>query len=127
MQQLKSKHASDYQDGELQQEKKIETNPSKEPSKQPTLHQSIQQFQPYICKRHKKLYTSLVDKIAVDIQPTSIIEDKGFHKFVNALDPRYAFPSRRTIMRSMLPAKYEHVREGLKDQLSQCTVLCTYL
>ena len=30
--------------------------------------------------------------IAVDIQPTSIVEDKGFHKFVNAIDPRYAFP-----------------------------------
>ena len=48
MQHLKSKHASDYQDIELEQEKKrkIDKNPSKEPSKQPTL-QSIEQFQPY--------------------------------------------------------------------------------
>jgi len=31
--------------------------------------------------------------IAVDIQPTFIVEDKWFQKFVNALDHRYACPS----------------------------------
>ena len=61
---------------------------------------------------------SLVDMIAVDIQPTSIVEDKEFQKFVNALDPRYALPSRRIIMRNMLPARYAHVSEVLRVQLS---------
>ena len=56
--------------------------------------------------------------IAVDIQPTSIVEDKEFQKFVNAHDPRYALPSRRIIMRNMLPARYAHVREVLRVQLS---------
>jgi len=58
--------------------------------------------------------------IATDIQPMSVVEDKGFQfqEFVNALDPRYVLPSRRTITRSMLPARYEHVRDELKVQLS---------
>lgn len=120
------------QDVELEWEekkKKEEKNHSKEPNKQPTLHQSIEWSQPYGidfpgCKKQD---TSLVDTIAVDIQPTSIVEDKRFQKFVNALDHRYVLPSRRTIMRSMLPARYERVRKGLKVQLSSvqyCALTC---
>ena len=86
------------QDVELEWEekkKKEEKNHSKEPSKQPTLHQSIEWSQPYRrdFPRCKKQDTSLVDMIAVDIQPTFIVEDKWFQKFVNALDHRYACPS----------------------------------
>ncbi len=124
VQHLKSKHASHYKDVELEREeekrKKVDKQPSKAPNQQPTLQHSLQQCQPYArsSPRCKKLDTALVDMIALDVQPTSIVEDKGFLKFVNALDPRYEPPSRRTIMRSMLPARYESIRDELKDQLT---------
>ncbi len=35
--------------------------------------------------------------IATDVQPVSIVEDKGFNKFVKVLDPKYSTPSRQTI------------------------------
>ena len=45
---LKSKYASDYQNVEVEheeeKERKVGKNSSKEPSKQPTLHQSIQEI-----------------------------------------------------------------------------------
>ena len=37
------------------------------------------------------------------MQPVSIVEDKGFTKFLKVLDPKYTAPSRRTIMREDLP------------------------
>ena len=87
----------------------------------------MERFQPYArdSPRCKKLDTSLVDMIATDIQPMSVVEDKGFQEFVNALDPRYVLPSRRTITRSMLPTRYEHFWDELKVQMS--CVQCTYL
>ena len=51
--------------------------------------------------RYNKHDTFLADMIAIDIQPTSIVEDKGFQKFVSALavtPGSYASPSRKTLM-----------------------------
>ena len=45
--------------------------------------------------------------IVCDLQPTTIVEDRGFRQFVLTLDTRYQLPSRRTIMRDVLPKKYE--------------------
>ena len=85
----------------------------------------MERFQPYVrdSPRCKKLDTSLVDIIATNIHPMSVVE--GIPGFVNALDPRYVLPSRRTITRSMLPTRYEHFWDELKVQMS--CVQCTYL
>ena len=47
---------------------------------------------------------ALVNMLVTDIQPAKIVEDKGFRKFINVLDPRYNPPSRRTIMRESATA-----------------------
>lgn len=41
--------------------------------------------------------------IAEDVQPFSIIENRGFQKLVRFLDSRYTLPSRRTIGRTLIP------------------------
>ena len=48
--------------------------------------------------------------------PPTIFNCRGqwFQKSVRTLDPQYEMPSRRTIMRKILPAKYEEVRESHK-------------
>ena len=56
--------------------------------------------------------------LATDMQPASIVEDKGFQKFVAALDSRYELPSRRTIMRSLLSDKYEETKNMVKSDLA---------
>lgn len=53
---------------------------------------------------------ALVDMIINDLQPASIVEDKGFVSLINVLDPRYALPSRRTISRSLLPRRYAAIK-----------------
>ena len=69
-------------------------------------------------KRRKFLDESLVNMITTDLQPPFIVEDTGFQSFISALDPRYKPPSRRTIMRSLLPEKYRSEKEKLQETLS---------
>ena len=45
--------------------------------------------------------------IVVDMQPTSIVEDRGFQKFVSSLDARYHPPSCKTIAGTLLSQTYK--------------------
>jgi len=51
-----------------------------------------------------------VEMIAEDMQPFSIVENRGFQKLVRLLDSRYTLPSRRTIGRTLIPDIYETTR-----------------
>lgn len=53
------------------------------------------------------------------MQPLSVVENEGFIKFVKELDPRYQLPSRSTITRSLLPKKYEKLKDAVKRELTQ--------
>ena len=60
---------------------------------------------------------ALVNMIVTDLQPVSIVEDKGFKEFVQVIDQKYTPPSRRTIMRELLPSMYLSKRAELEEQL----------
>ncbi len=86
---------------------------------------SMTRVYPKDSSKCKKLDNSLIEMIATDIQPISVVEDKGFINFTSALDPWYKLPSRRTITRRLLPAKYEEKRESLFKVLrSNVKMLC---
>ena len=61
--------------------------------------------------------------VATDMQPSTIVEDKGFNKFVSLLDPKYQLPSRRNLMRK-LPVKYDEVKQTVKNQLNFAPSVC---
>ena len=54
--------------------------------------------------RRRTIDESLVSMLAHDLQPASMVEDRGFLAFLEAIDPKYTPPSRHTIMRVHLPA-----------------------
>ena len=56
--------------------------------------------------------------IVADLQPATIVEDQGFLSFLRTLDPWYNPPSRRSIMRTLLPEKYRSEREALQASIS---------
>lgn len=56
--------------------------------------------------------------IVKDLQPASIVEDNGFQEFVRVLDPKYATPSRRSLMREDLPQMYMSKRAEIEEQLA---------
>lgn len=49
-----------------------------------------------------------------DFQPSSIVEDYGFRRFVNILNPSYQLPARKTITNSFLPAQFKKISNRQK-------------
>lgn len=57
--------------------------------------------------------------IAEDLQPLSVVENRGFRKLVNLLDPQYVLPSRRTIGRKLIPELFESTKSIFSSHLSE--------
>lgn len=62
---------------------------------------------------------AIVEMIAEDMQPFSIVENCGFQKLIRFLDSRYTIPSRRTIERTLIPNKYESTRSKVFELVSK--------
>ncbi|XP_049823404.1 E3 SUMO-protein ligase ZBED1 [Aethina tumida] len=65
----------------------------------------------------KKIDDKLMLLFTRDFQPFSVVEDYGFQLFVQALNPSYRLPTRKTIRNSLLPAKYEEVYNKTKEAM----------
>lgn len=59
--------------------------------------------------------------IVEDLQPFSIIEDGGFRKFVNHLEPSYTLPCRTTLSRQHLASKFADVETAIDIWTSRTT------
>ncbi|XP_030763197.1 zinc finger BED domain-containing protein 1-like [Sitophilus oryzae] len=67
--------------------------------------------------RQKKINDLILNMIITDLQPFSIVSDRGFRKLLNELEPSYLIPSRPTFSKSLMPARYEEKSEKLKNLL----------
>ncbi|KAK3895702.1 hypothetical protein Pcinc_000625 [Petrolisthes cinctipes] len=88
---------------------------------QPTIHQAFHNRESYArdSRMAKLLDKCLVNMLVADMQPASIVEDEGFKKCVHALDELYELPSRRKIMREVLPKEYEETKSKLSKILDK--------
>lgn len=71
-----------------------------------------------------KVDHALVKLIAMDFQPFSIVEDRGFRTYTQALDPTYVPPSKATVTKRMLPNLYEKVRAEHKERIKTVPAVC---
>ena len=121
---MKLKHPSEskiVEDLKREEEKTKHKRPKlTQPSTQPTLEQVIRKTQKYskTSPQQKALDDCLLEMVVLDIQPASVVEDQGFRRFVNMLDPCYDIPSRRTLMRR-LPTKYDKIKQRVMKVLTQ--------
>ena len=76
--------------------------------------------------RHKAIDKALVKMLAIDMQPGSTVENKGFQDFLKVIDPKYIPPSHRTIMRDHLPILYQGAMEELQVKLSTAQLPLTW-
>ena len=67
---------------------------------------------------------ALINMIITDLQPVSIVQDKGFIDFLTVLDPKYTAPSRRTLMHNQLPQLYISRQELLLQELALINYCC---
>ena len=56
--------------------------------------------------------------MTLDLQPSSMVEDRGILEFMKVVDPKYEPPSRMTIMRDHLPQLYKSKCIALKKELT---------
>ncbi|KAK7004624.1 zinc finger BED domain-containing protein 1 [Biomphalaria glabrata] len=69
-------------------------------------------------QRKKRIDEILVSMIVSDLQPLSLVDDKGFLKLIYELDSKYQPPSRHTISRILIPDLYSKARSELMSILS---------
>ena len=92
---------------------------------QPSLAETLERKVKY---KHGSSRRTLLDRdllllIVQDLQPFSIVEDKGFRQFVNDLDPKYQMPSRQEIARTLLPALHEETKSQLSRELCEANAI----
>ncbi|XP_060855416.1 E3 SUMO-protein ligase ZBED1-like [Metopolophium dirhodum] len=61
---------------------------------------------------------AVIEMIAEDMQPLSIVENRGFRKLINLLDSRYKLPSCKLIGTTLIPNLYESTRKIIETILS---------
>ncbi|CAK1584211.1 unnamed protein product [Parnassius mnemosyne] len=70
------------------------------------------------CQKIKKqIDDHLMNLFIWDLQPFSIVEDKGFREFIKFAFPNYTIPSRKYFANNLLPGWYEEVKTNTKAAL----------
>lgn len=73
-------------------------------------------------RRAKAINQKIMECIALDNQPFSIVQDAGFTKLVEFLEPRFAMPNRKYFSDVCLPelynVVYSHVEKLIADAVS---------
>lgn len=62
-----------------------------------------------------KIDNALAYFIATNMMPYSLVEKEGFKLFVNALNPSYKLPGRKTLTESRIPSMYSDTRTIIKN------------
>ncbi|XP_053548615.1 zinc finger BED domain-containing protein 4-like [Bombina bombina] len=75
-------------------------------------------------KRERNIDEELTKMIALDLQPFSIVNDKGFRNFLKAIDPSYIFPNRKTLSAIVLPQLYDRIKAELMVKVSNASAVC---
>ena len=78
-------------------------------------------------ERHVKLVQAIGNFIAVDMQPLSVVENKGFLELMKAAEPRFQVPSRGYYTKTVISSMYSSVREGMKKMVSKTQFVCSLL
>uniref|UniRef100_A0A8C5MY44 BED-type domain-containing protein n=1 Tax=Leptobrachium leishanense TaxID=445787 RepID=A0A8C5MY44_9ANUR len=69
--------------------------------------------------RAVKITEALSQFIVLDDQPLSLVDNMGFRRFINILEPRYEIPSRRYITDVMLPKIHDAVKKHISSMLQK--------
>ncbi|XP_053571558.1 uncharacterized protein LOC128661312 [Bombina bombina] len=88
---------------------------------QPTLQQTLARREKLSRDnpRAVKITEALTQLIILDDQPLSIVDNMGFCRFINVLEPKYDIPSRRYIADVILPQIHNTVKKHITIMLQE--------
>ncbi|KAH7950657.1 hypothetical protein HPB51_028310 [Rhipicephalus microplus] len=69
-------------------------------------------------KKAQVLNAKVVAMVALNLQPYSFVEDRGFKELMAEAVPNYRLPSRTTLSRTLVPRLFDDERKKAKDELS---------
>ena len=69
--------------------------------------------------RSRAIHKKIINMMALDNQPFSMVEDDGFIDLLAHLQPHYMLPSRRYFTDKMLPETYKELRTIVQDELAE--------
>ncbi|KAH8038695.1 hypothetical protein HPB51_002839 [Rhipicephalus microplus] len=69
-------------------------------------------------KKTQALNAKVAAMVALDLQPYSFVEDRGFKELMAEAVPNYRLPSRTTLSRTLVPRLFDDTRKKVKDELS---------
>lgn len=69
--------------------------------------------------RAQRITRCIGEYIAKDLRPFSVVDNEGFKRLVNMLEPKYKIPSRPHFSQTVLPALYKETREKVAQSLKQ--------
>ncbi|XP_052393278.1 zinc finger BED domain-containing protein 4-like [Carassius gibelio] len=106
---LKTRHTKEHDEFTKAKGKK------KDELQQQTLETAFQRRDKFTKDSQKatKITDKIVEFIVLDDQPLSVVENVGFRRLMEHLEPRYCLPGRKYISETALPKLYETVREHI--------------
>ncbi len=113
---LKFRHTEIYKDYQMKVTAK-QTLPTTNKPVQQTLD-NTKKFDKDSAKA-KAINCKVMEMIAIDDQPFSIVEDFGFRRLIEFIEPRYSLPSRRHFADVLLPALYNEVAAHIQMLLGK--------
>ena len=86
---------------------------------------SIDQFMPKSMSVAKQgqIDIALAEIIATNFEPFSIV-DRDFRNYSNSLNPTYTMPSRKTLLKSLIPQLYESTQASVRERVQKATAVC---
>ncbi|KAJ8346063.1 hypothetical protein SKAU_G00302560 [Synaphobranchus kaupii] len=101
----------------------LNAHPATTASASPGYTQTKLDLQPPLSSKRKNDITQgIVDFIAQDMRPISVVEGKGFKHLLNILEPAYTAPARQTVMHA-LTAKYDGIKEKVLELIQHSEAL----
>lgn len=107
---IRNKHPTEYAEF-------VKAQPT---TSQPTLLETLKKKEkmPHDCDKALNTTRKIAKMIAMDNQPFSLVEDRGFRELLEYLEPRYEVPSRHYFTEKAMPALHKNLREKLFAALS---------
>ncbi|XP_053181398.1 zinc finger BED domain-containing protein 4-like [Scomber japonicus] len=104
-------------------EKKQQGQAALKKNTQLTLKESTEKKQKYATDhpRAKAINRKIIECIALDNQPFSIVQDAGFTKLVEFLEPRFTMPNRKYLSDVCLPELYSVVYSHVEKLIADAT------
>ena len=90
---------------------------------QATLQQALEGTWDINDPRAKAMSYKILEMIAIDNRPFSMVRDMGFSRLVHYVKPRYNIPSWSYFAGTVLPKMYDHVLNVIKEAVNSAVAI----